>query len=61
MKQERVLYNGTEYIVLFKYSSGYWEVIDATKERYSKVELVHHSHLMEYTKEGIPTSNVTQT
>ncbi|MBE5102237.1 hypothetical protein [Priestia aryabhattai] len=59
MKQKRVLYNGKEYIVLFKYSSGYWEVRDATKERYFKAELVHHSQLKEYTKEGIPTLSVT--
>ncbi|MBE5102067.1 hypothetical protein [Priestia aryabhattai] len=50
MKRERVLYNEMEYIVLFKYSSGYWEVRDAQKERYYKVELVHHSQLKDYTK-----------
>jgi hypothetical protein len=61
MKRKRVLYNETEYIVLFKYSSGYWEVRDAQKERYSEVELVHHSQLKDYTKENIHISHARYT
>lgn len=42
MNTEQVVYNGELYEVLFKYQSGYWELIDQDT---GQVVLVHHSEV----------------
>jgi hypothetical protein len=45
MKLEEVLYQGKLYTVVYKYSSGYWEIRE-NKNKYN-VELVHESEVRE--------------
>ncbi|WP_161598882.1 hypothetical protein [Bacillus mesophilum] len=42
MTIEHVEYNGEKYEVLFKYQSGYWELLD---HQTGQVILVHHSEI----------------
>ncbi|WP_176215114.1 hypothetical protein [Cytobacillus gottheilii] len=44
MTAEHVDYKGDKYEVLFKYQSGYWELMD---QQTGQVILVHHSEVKE--------------
>jgi hypothetical protein len=44
MTKETVMYKGTQYIILYKYESGYYEIKVLESSNY-KVELVHKSDL----------------
>jgi hypothetical protein len=43
MKTEQVRYEGKLFIVIYKYSSGYWEIRE--KDRRFNIELVHESEV----------------
>ncbi|WP_156183169.1 hypothetical protein [Mesobacillus campisalis] len=48
MSDEKVIYNGKLYTVIFKYSSGYWEI--KAQDSLFIVELVHESEVQKVTK-----------
>ena len=43
MELEEVLYGGKLYTVIYKYTSGYWEIRE--KENKFHIELVHESEV----------------
>lgn len=43
METETVLYDGKVFIVIYKYSSGYWEIRE--KDSRFNVQLVHESQV----------------
>ncbi|MCM3584877.1 hypothetical protein M3182_03845 [Mesobacillus maritimus] len=51
MDNEKVLYKGKRYTVIYKYSSGYWEIRE--EGNFNRIELVHQSEV-----KGIETERV---
>ncbi len=45
MNAEEVLYEGKLYTVIYKYTSGYWEIRE--KENTFNIQLVHESEVQE--------------
>ncbi|MDQ0973612.1 hypothetical protein QFZ31_003490 [Neobacillus niacini] len=43
MNSEEVFYGGKIYMVIYKYSSGYWEIRE--KENKFNIQLVHESEV----------------
>ncbi|MEH7011756.1 hypothetical protein V7087_13260 [Neobacillus niacini] len=48
MNSEVVLYEGKLYMVIYKYSSGYWEIRE--KENRFNIQLVHESEVQKVSK-----------
>jgi hypothetical protein len=48
MYDEKVMYKGKLYTVIFKYSSGYWEI--KAQDGLYNVELVHESEVQKVTE-----------
>jgi len=55
LDNEKVLYNGKLYTVIYKYSSGYWEIKE--EGNLNRIELVHQSEVQGFETASIRLGN----